>query len=148
MKKSNKSLDQTIHDWIVNNKGLSLSIFFGFLFILMNLMERSDPLIVMMETIQMIILFIGLMIFVYNFGYVVIMLNVDEGLNEEEKDVLKWIVRRAIFISIVWFFGVITLLIVFQHEPFYLASSNCFLLAFLFYFIRKGENPLTEGTFV
>ncbi|MHA1214998.1 MAG: hypothetical protein ACTSPG_06855 [Candidatus Hodarchaeales archaeon] len=148
MKKSDKSIDQRVHDWIARNKGLSFSVFFGFVFIIMNVMERSGPLIVLMETVQIVILFVGIMIFVYNFGYVVIMLNVDEGLNDEEKDILKWLVRRAVFISVVWFFGVLALLIIFQHEPFYLASSNCFLLAFLFYFIRKGENPLTEGTFV
>ncbi|WP_455141084.1 hypothetical protein [Candidatus Hodarchaeum mangrovi] len=140
--------------WVSNNKGVVISSFFGLLFVIIRIWilifeaSISSAIVVLMETVQLVILFLGLMIFVYNFGYVVIMLTVDEGLNEEEKNLLKWMIKRAIMISVFWFVSVLSFLIIFQRDPFLLASANCFLLASLFFFIRKGENPLVEGTFV
>jgi hypothetical protein len=147
-----ESIDQKVQKWILNHKGVTITAFFGLLFLFfgigdeLNSGNTSGPVVMMMQTVLIIILFLGMMIFVYNFGYIAIILAVDEGLNEEERLLLKWMVRRAAIISVVWFCGVLLLLMLFQIYPYLLASSNCFLLTFIFYFIRKGENPLTEGT--
>ncbi|MHA2245852.1 MAG: hypothetical protein ACXADY_12885 [Candidatus Hodarchaeales archaeon] len=143
----NESLAQKVQVWIKNHRGVSITTFFGLLFFLFSgTTEISAPVVIMMETILLVVLFFGLLIFVYNFGYIAIILAVDEGLNDEEKILLKWMLRRAVIISVLWFLGVITFLMVFQNNPYFLASSNCFLLAIILYFIRKGENPLVEGT--
>ncbi len=137
--------------WISDNKGVFFSSSFGIIFGLVALLthlgyaQTSSPVLILMQTVLLLILFVGMMVFVYNFGYVVIMLAIDEGLNEEERLLLKWVIRRAAIISVLWFVGVL-LLIAFIDEIFMLASLNCFLLTLLFFFIRKGENPLTEGT--
>ncbi len=146
MQYKGESKDQRLKEWISSHKGFTFSLLFGVTFILLNGIEPSAGTIVMMQTIMLVIIFIGMMIFIYNFGYVIIILAVDEGLNDEERILLKWMVRRAAFISVLWFIGVLALLMFFQYEPFLLAGFNCFLLAFLLFFIRKGENPLTEGT--
>lgn len=148
MERSRLTFNQKIQDWILSHKGVTLSVLFGLVFILIRRTGESGAVIILMETILLIILFIGIMIFLYNVGYLTIMLAVDEGLNDEERSLLKWIVRRAVFISVVWFVGVLALLMIFPRDPFLLTSANCFLLAFLFYFIRKGEYPLTEGTYI
>jgi hypothetical protein len=140
------SLDQKIQDWFETHKGVTISAFFGVMFFLLRYFNRSDPVIVLMETILLTVLFVGMMIFVYNFAYVVLMLTVDEGLNEEERILLKWMLRRAVLISGGWFITVLALFLFLDDYPFILVSANCFLLSGLFYFIRKGENPLTEGT--
>ena len=143
----NESLAQRVQAWIKNHRGVSITTFFGLLFLMFSgTTEISAPVVIMMETILLIVLFFGLLIFVYNFGYIAIILAVDEGLNDEEKILLKWMLRRAVIISVLWFSGVITFLMVFQNNSYFLASSNCFLLAIILYFIRKGENPLVEGT--
>jgi hypothetical protein len=148
----NESFVQKVQIWTKNHKGTSITIFFGLLFFLFSVGESSGsteisaPVVILMETILMVILFFGLLIFVYNFGYIAIILAIDEGLNDEEEILLKWMIRRAVIISLLWLTGVIISLMVFQNNPYYLASSNCFLLAIILYFIRKGENPLVEGT--
>ncbi len=149
---ANESFDQKVQKWVLNHKGVTFTTFFGLLFLFFGILDELDagdpsgPVLMMMQTVLIIILFLGMMIFVYNFGYIAIILAIDEGLNEEERFLLKWMVRRAAIISVVWFFGVLILLMIFQVYPYLLASSNCFLLTIIFYFIRQGENPLTEGT--
>ena len=137
---------------ITENKGVTFSLVFGSIFVVMEIMDNfgtnitsSGPVYVMMQTILLIILFLGMMIFIYNFGYLVIMLAIDEGLNDDEVVLLKWTIRRAALISVVWFAGVIIITLTISHEPFLTAGLNCYLLALLFYTIRKGENPLVEG---
>ncbi len=139
--------------WLSENKGIGFSIIFGIIFTILELLDNlgvnatsSPPILIMMQTVLLFILFVGMMIFIYNFGYIVIILTIDEGLNDEEKILLKWMIRRAIIISVMWFFGVILLMVTILSEPYLLAGANCFLLALIFFFIRKGENPLTEGT--
>jgi len=146
-----KKSPQGISGWISDHKGVFFSLLFGIIFGSVALLtysgyaQTSSPILILMQTVLLLILFVGMMVFVYNFGYVVIMLAIDEGLNEEERILLKWVIRRAAVISVLWFVGVL-LLIAFVEEIFTLASANCFLLTLLFFFIRKGENPLTEGT--
>ncbi len=147
-KKSN-----SFSQWLSENKGIGFSIIFGTIFTILELLDNlgvnattSAPVLIMMQTVLLFILFVGMMIFIYNFGYIIIILTVDEGLNDEEKILLKWMIRRAIIISVLWFVGVIFLMVTILSEPYLLAGANCFLLALIFFFIRKGENPLTEGT--
>ncbi|MHA1236818.1 MAG: hypothetical protein ACTSQ9_04045 [Candidatus Hodarchaeales archaeon] len=147
-KKSN-----SFSQWLSENKGIGFSIIFGTIFTILELLDNlgvnattSAPVLIMMQTVLLIILFVGMMIFIYNFGYIIIILTVDEGLNDEEKILLKWMIRRAIIISVLWFVVVIFLMVTILSEPYLLAGTNCFLLALIFFFIRKGENPLTEGT--
>ena len=144
---------KSVSQWLSENKGISFSSIFGCIFILMQILDAlgntitsSAPALIMMQTVLLLILFVGMMIFVYNLGYVVIMLTIDEGLNDEEVSLLKWVLRRAIGISVGWFFGVVILMLTISEYPYLLAGTNCFLLAFLYLIIRKGENPLTEGT--
>jgi hypothetical protein len=148
MQRSKLTFNQKIQDWILSHKGVTISVLLGLIFILIRRTGQSGAIVILMETTLLVILFIGMMIFVYNLGYLTIMLAVDEGLNDEERILLKWIIRRAVFISVLWFVGVLVLLMIFPRDPFLLTSANCFLLAFLFYFIRKGEYPLTEGTYI
>jgi len=141
-----------ISQWISEHKGITFSLIFGIIFFSIEVLAivgyditASGPMLVMMETILLIIIFLGMMIFIYNFGYLVIMLTVDEGLNDEEVILLKWILRRAVLISVGWFVGVIVLMLTLSAQPYLLAGMNCILLALLFFILRKGENPLVEG---
>ncbi|PWI47923.1 hypothetical protein CEE45_09110 [Candidatus Heimdallarchaeota archaeon B3_Heim] len=140
-------------NWLSEHKGISFSFVFGIIFVIMEILGMignsiisSGPALIMMQTVLLLILFVGMMIFIYNLGYVVIMLTIDEGLNEEEVILLRWLLKRAIGISVIWFLGVVVLMLTLTQYPYLLAGMNCFILAFLFYIIRKGENPLTEGT--
>jgi hypothetical protein len=141
-----QSLDQKIQNWFETHKGVSISAFFGIVFFLLRYFNRSGPVIVLMETALLAVLFVGLLVFVYNFAYVILMLAIEEGLNEEERILLKWMLRRAVIISGGWFISVLALIAFLDDYPFILVSANCFLLSILLYFIRKGENPLMEGT--
>ncbi len=142
----------SISQWISKHKGITFSLGFGIIFTGIEVLSifgfditTSGPMLVMMQTILLIIIFFGMMIFIYNFGYLVIMLTVDEGLNDEEVILLKWILRRAALISVGWFVGVIVLMLTLSDQPYLLAGMNCLLLALLFIILRKGENPLVEG---
>ena len=79
----------SISQWISEHKGITFSLVFGIIFVSIKLLANvgyeittSGPMLVMMETVLLVIIFLGMMIFIYNFGYLVIMLTVDEGLNE------------------------------------------------------------------
>ncbi len=145
----------SISQWISEHKGITFSSLFGVIFTSIDILDRlgyettaSGPMLIMMETVLLIIIFFGMLIFIYNFGYIVIMLAVDEGLNDEEVILIKWILRRAVLISAGWFIGVILLMLTLSDQPYMLAGINCFLLASLLYILRKGENPLVEGVSV
>jgi hypothetical protein len=149
---SSRQESLSISQWISEHKGITFSLAFGIIFVSMEVLAiigyettTSGPMLIMMETVLLIIIFLGMMIFIYNFGYMVIMLTVDEGLNDEEVVLLKWILRRSVLISVGWFIGVIVLMLSLSGQPYLLAGMNCFLLAFLFFILRKGENPLVEG---
>ena len=78
--------------WLSENKGIGYSIIFGTIFTILELLDNfgvsattSAPVLIMMQTVLLFILFVGMMIFIYNFGYIIIILTVDEGLNDEEK---------------------------------------------------------------
>ncbi|MHA1513086.1 MAG: hypothetical protein ACTSRJ_03365, partial [Candidatus Hodarchaeales archaeon] len=121
-KKSN-----SFSQWLSENKGIGFSIIFGTIFTILELLDNlgvnvttSAPVLIMMQTVLLFILFVGMMIFIYNFGYIIIILTVDEGLNDEEKILLKWMIRRAIIISVLWFFGVIFLMVTILSEPYLL----------------------------
>jgi len=146
-KKKPKTLEEKITEWTKNRKGFIFSALTGIVFFILGFNDGQDVLVLWMQTLIIFIYFIGMMLFVYNVGYLTIMISVDEGLRPDEREIVNWIIKRSAIISGGWFIGIMLINMVAGMNKWntaFLASANAFLLALLFLFIRSAENPLTE----
>lgn len=146
-KKKPKTLEEKITAWAKDRKGFIFSTLLGVVFLFLGFNDNQSALVLWMQTAIIFVYFVGMMLFVYNVGYLTIMISVDEGLRPDEREVVNWIIKRSAIVSGGWFIGIMLINMVAgmnQWNTAFLAAANSFLLALLFLFIRSAENPLTE----
>lgn len=148
--KANSGIFSRINIFFSENKAISTLLLFGTTFILLRvlLLFYSNPpylnfFLLFYWVFVRICLLLGLTIFVYNIGPIILMIGQEEMTDREVKTKRKMIIRGVV-IPTAWLIAALVTLIFFNDDIFITGALNCYLLALLFFFTKEWENPFSE----